>query len=84
MQRVARLGLGVLLVALPVTVGCSTRSGQLWVHSHRNNETLAMTAEEHNQAVIRIADHDRRALIDDFDLLFMTDRPSRLNRWQSR
>ncbi len=84
MQWVARTGLGVLVLAGVCTVGCTSRASQLWVHSHRHLETTTMTAEEHNQAVIRIADHDRRALADDLDLIFMTDRPSRLNRWQSR
>ncbi len=84
MQWVARLGIVGLVVAAACTAGCSTRAGQLWVHSHRNDETLTMTREEHNQAVIRIADHDRRALIDDLDFVFMTDRPSRLTRWPSR
>lgn len=42
-----------------------------------------MTKEEHNQAVIRIADQDRRAFIDDLDIVFMTDRPTRLTRWHT-
>jgi hypothetical protein len=31
-----------------------------------------------------VAEHDARALIEDLDLLFMTDRPSRLSRWHDR
>ena len=84
MQRIARVGLLVLVLATAWTIGCTSRASQLWVHAHRHGETLTQTGEEHNRTVIEVVDHDRRALVDDLDLLYMTDRPSRLTRWQSR
>ncbi len=84
MQRIARFGLLVLVLAAAGTAGCTSRASQLWVHSHRHGETLGQTSEEHNQWVIQMTDHDRRALVDDLDLVFMTDRPTRLSRWHSR
>ncbi len=84
MQRIARFGLLVLVLAAAGMAGCTSRASQLWVHSHRHTEPLGQTGEEHNQFVIQVVDHDRRALIDDLDLLFMTDRTSRLTRWHSR
>ncbi len=84
MQRIVRFGLLVLVVAATGMAGCTSRASQLWVHAHRHGATLGQTSEEHNQQVIQIVDHDRRALIDDLDLVFMTDRTSRLTRWHAR
>ena len=36
------------------------------------------------RATVPMFYQDERALIDDLDLLFLTDRPSRLTRWLSR
>jgi len=84
MQRIARFGLLVLVVTAAGAAGCTSRASQLWVHAHRHAETLGQTAEEHNQMVIQVADQDRRALVDDLDLVFLTDRTTRLTRWHSR
>lgn len=83
MRRITRAGVCMLALVSAGLAGCTTRAGQLWVYPHRHEETLTMTKEEHNQAVIRIADQDRRALVDDLDLVFMTDRPTRLTRWHT-
>jgi len=84
MQRIARFGLLVSVLTAAGAAGCTSRASQLWVHAHRYGETLGQTSEEHNQMAIQVADHDRRALMDDLDLVFMTDRTSRLTRWHSR
>jgi len=84
MQRIAKVGLLALLVVSTAVVGCTSRASQLWVQAHRYGETLGQTSEEHNHAVIEVVDQDRRALVDDLDLLFMTDRTTRLTRWHSR
>jgi len=47
-------------------------------------ETLGETGDEHRERVSTIADQDARALVEDLDLLFMTDRPTRLTRWHGR
>ena len=83
MQRMARVGICVLAVASAGAIGCTSRGSQLWVYPHRNAETLAQSKEDHNRAVIGVADHDRRAIIDDLDIVYMTDRPSRLSRWHT-
>lgn len=46
--------------------------------------TLSMSSDEHREQVRRVARHDWRALQDDLDLLFMTDRTTRLTRWHDR
>ncbi len=84
MQRIARVALLVLVLATAWTIGCTSRVSQLWVHAHRHGESLTQTGEEHNRAVIEAVDQDRRALMDDLDLLFLTERTSRLTRWHAR
>ena len=53
-------------------------------YPHAHSETFSETGDEHYQRVSRMADHDRRLLQEDLDLLFQTDRPSRLARWHTR
>jgi len=83
MQRTTRAGMCVLALISAGLGGCTSRAAQLWVYPHRNEATLTQSKEEHNQAMIRNADHERRALVDDIDLLFMADRPTRLTRWHT-
>lgn len=47
-------------------------------------ETLAESPDEHFHRADMILDRDRRALAEDLDLLFMTDRPTRLSKWHGR
>ena len=51
---------------------------------HARKATLTLSAEEHFQRVSEIARRDKTALMDDLDMLFMTDRPTRLTRWHDR
>ena len=86
MRRV--VGLSVVGAVLLILIGCAlpgsdSRSG-LWAYPHARMETLSLTPEEHEHYVLRILEQDRRTLADDLDLLFMTDRNSRLSRWHDR
>lgn len=75
-------------LAVLVTAGCasssSARSRMLLTYPHAAMTTLTQSPHEHYQMVSDVASHDKRALADDLDLLFMTDRPTRLTRWHSR
>lgn len=74
---------GLLLIASGL--GCaSSASSHMWIYSHKDQENLALSAEDHHHAVARIIEIDRRGLIEDLDYFFMTDRPTRLTRWHSR
>ncbi len=69
--------------------GCAvlTRSPRATVmlsYPHSTERTFTQSPHEHFQAVSNVAVHDSRALIEDLDLLFMTDRPARLTRWHVR
>jgi hypothetical protein len=63
--------------------GCIGERGS-WMYPHRNMETLAETRDEHRDRVHGVLEQDRRALAEDLDLLFQTDRPTRLTRWHSK
>ena len=47
-------------------------------------ETLSESSDEHYHRVGMILDRDRRALAEDLDLLFLTERPTRLSRWHGK
>ena len=89
MLRFVRCTLAVSLLVALILPGCaasadSPRSLLLLNYPHATQETLTQSGDEHLQAVSNIAERDARALVEDFDLLFMTDRPTRLTRWHSR
>lgn len=71
-------------LALTVVSGCIGRSGAWVNYPHAQGETLGETSAEHRERVSAVADQDARAIVEDLDLLFMTDRPTRLTRWHSR
>jgi len=76
------------LVALGL-VGCAGPSQgaareSTWSYPHARSRTLAETSEEHNQRVVNVLERDRRAIGEDIDILFMTDRPTRLTKWHDR
>ena len=78
--------LGLATVGL---LGCATepgtaRPGTLLLYPTAKSPTLVRTSEEHWRQVAAIPERDNAAIIEDFDLLFLTDRPSRLNKWHSR
>ena len=60
------------------------RSTVLWAYPHATEATLTKSPHEHYQMVSNVAHRDGRALVEDLDLLFMTDRPTRLTRWHDR
>jgi hypothetical protein len=60
------------------------RATVLYNYPHAGGETLALTSEEHQHRISEISARDSRALVEDLELLFLTDRPTRLTRWHSR
>jgi len=80
MSRKIALVLGLSLVACWGAVGCFSPGAR----PNTRMETLAETPDEHCHRADLILDRDRRALAEDLDLLFMTDRPTRLSKWHGR
>ncbi len=74
------LTLGLSLIACGGATGCWTAASR----PHTCMETLAESRDEHFHRADMIYDRDRRALAEDYDLLFQTDRPTRLSRWHGR
>jgi hypothetical protein len=53
-------------------------------YPHAKGELLGQSAEAHYHVVRGVSARDTHALVDDLDLLFLTDRPTRLTRWHDR
>lgn len=82
MARLFRCACGTaLLVGILTLPACSKPTMMKIFYPHADNATLGQTGEEHYNRVSRDWEHDRRLLQEDLDLLFMTDRPSRLTKW---
>ena len=82
-------GCVVLLCVALLSSGCmaftrAPRATVLWHYPHATDPTLTQTSHEHYQSVSNVAFRDARALTEDLDILFMTDRPTRLTRWHDR
>lgn len=82
MTRFVRTLIAVAL--LGVLTGCMGRSSVIWNYPHAMHETVAESGQEHYRRVSNVAERDRRALADDLDLFFQTERPTRLTKWHVR
>ena len=83
------LGLACLAAALVTLSGCaswsaSQRAMLRFNYPHAGSETLTQAPDEHYHVISRVSATDARALVEDLDLLFLTDRPTRLTRWHDR
>jgi hypothetical protein len=72
------------LLALPLLPACSSHEFVDTWHFHADNPGMGETGDEHFHRVVRIEDTRRAGMTHDLDLLFMTDRPSRLTRWHEK
>ena len=46
--------------------------------------TLTQTSAEHYNTVKTVWERDKAAMMDDLDLVFQTDRPTRLTKWHDK
>ena len=82
MVRSSRIAFGVLaLVGGFALTACNSPSMVGVNYPHARSATLAESGDEHYQRVSRGAERDRLLLQEDLDLLFQTERPTRLTRW---
>lgn len=79
-QKLWLLGLLLILSGM----GCISTNIAMLAYPHANKINFSQEKDDHRQAIKRIIDHDRRALIEDLDYFYMTDRQSRLTRWHTR
>ncbi|MHC5111043.1 MAG: hypothetical protein ACYTHJ_14320 [Planctomycetota bacterium] len=73
-----------LLAAMFILGGCSTNAYVLANYPHAYAETLTEDEEEHFYKMTRLIDRDSKGIIEDLDMIFQSDRPSRLSRWHDR
>jgi hypothetical protein len=45
---------------------------------------MTESGKDHRHRVRQVMLNDERSLVEDLDVFFMTERPSRLNRWHSK
>jgi hypothetical protein len=85
MSRARRVAYCVLTGVGALTLASCNRPSLVGVYyPHAHNATFTETDDEHYHRVSQIANQDRQLLQDDLDLLFQTDRPTRLTRWHTR
>ncbi len=89
MARLVRCIVCVCVLLTLTLSGCATwarwqRATVGLNYPHATGEMLTQRGQDHYQAVSRIAAHDARALVEDVDLLFLTERTTRLTRWHDR
>lgn len=51
---------------------------------HVHEQALAKDGCDHRYQLQSVSTQDQRGIVDDLDMIFMTDRPSRLNKWHDR
>ncbi len=73
-----------------LTTGCAQISKEM-VHNNRilvkglsEDRTVTESYTEHLHRMTAVVDQDAVGLVDDWDLLLVRDRPSRLTRWHVR
>ncbi len=84
MVRTVRSVGAVASFLLLVATGCSGPSLGSWHYPHAGKATLGQSPHEHQEGIARMDAQRRRALIEDLDVFFLTDRPTRLTRWHGR
>lgn len=86
----ARVKKCCLIACLPVLVaiaGCAASAHEMstaMLYPHATMQTGGEAPDDHYHRVAQNVGLDARLLADDLDLLFMTERSTRLSRWQSR
>jgi hypothetical protein len=79
-QKKLALTLGLGLIACGFSTGCWSAKSR----PHTSKETLSESSDEHFHRSEMILDRERRAMAEDLDLLFLTERPTRLSRWHGK
>jgi len=84
MSQFGRFGIAALAMAALSAAGCHARSSVPFLYPHATQPTRTLAPHEHYRNVSNVAEQDQFLLIDDLDLVFLTDRPTRLSKWRSR
>ena len=79
-QTKLAMTIGAGLLAAGISTGCYSAGSR----PHTCMETLSESGDEHYHRTDMILDRERRAMAEDLDLLFLTERPTRLSHWHGR
>ncbi len=89
----AKPTLGILFgLLLTHSSGCNVgrsaaevgNAGKMIMMSQNLGPTLVQSTGDHLHTISAVIDRDTRALFHDLDMLYMTDRPTRLTPWHDR
>ena len=68
-------------LVLLIAAGCAAPSLGAWHYPHAGKANLGQSPHEHREGISRMASQRHLALIEDLDVFYQTDRPTRLTRW---
>ena len=92
-MRVARVWCGCVAAGLLIaTAGCSVGrtasyigdAGKTYMLRQDLGPTLTQSKGDHMHSISAVIDRDARAFFHDMDLLYQTERPTRLTPWHDR
>jgi len=66
------------------TIGGSAYAGKIIMRSQSLGPTLTQSTGDHMHSIGAVIDQDMRALFHDLDLLYQTEKPTRLTPWHDR
>ena len=92
MKRVTVFWTCVGLIGVCVLAGCNVGrttahvadAGKVVMMSQGLGPTMTQSTGEHLHTINSTIDQDARAFFEDLDMLYQTDRPTRLTRWIER
>lgn len=88
MKKLAIAMLGGALLWIGAGCGTIPANNAYWEYRLQKLSTQSSgtveTPGDRMHTLRQVANQDSRALVDDLDYFFMTDRPSRLSRWHNR
>jgi hypothetical protein len=91
-MKAASIFLIATLLVVFVSAGCSTgrtaasvaNAGKVFMMWQDLGPTLTQSTGDHMHSINAVIDQDLRAFYHDLDLLYQTDRPTRLTPWHDR
>lgn len=86
------MSIGIVFVCVCAIVGCNVgrtaakvgSATKLFLFAQGLGPTPTQSVGEHMHDMSAVIDQDTRVFLYDFDMLYQTDRPTRLTRWHSR
>ncbi|MGB0717174.1 MAG: hypothetical protein ACPGXK_14945 [Phycisphaerae bacterium] len=78
------MGLIACAFTMVLSTGCTDTQVVVALNPHAGFESVSQSEEVHINTVKKVIRQDALAIVEDFDLLLMTERPTRLTKWHNR